>query len=720
MTFLELIPLTAALVNLVLTLFVITRNLRSVLTRVYALWGLSITIWNIGTFFLFRVEDASSAYFWAWFLQIGVIFLPVSLFHLCALIGHVQMRGFLWFLYGVHFLFLLILSQGHFIAGVREVIYGQHLAFYSVAGKGFWPYLFVYAFSSTATMALLYRRQKQVPPLHRARLRLLMLANGILIVMGANDILPILGMDYYPLTKVQIFPFGSVAAIFYGIIVGYSVLQHQLLDVYVTFGKLVAHVVRFLFIFLLGLSLLLVITVFASHQFTPFSFFSSLAVLLVSAIVASILFPRLFGQGDESIERRILGDRFEYHDQIQGFVQSIPRYSSTHSLLGDLHDLLVRTVQVRGYEIILLDETTRAFSVFRSYPERPPTPVASLKMDSAIFSLFTKTRMDYLAFNLAYAAPGATALERQARDELKAWKAEFCFPFFANDAPFGLLLLGEKGSGDPYTPHDLFLLTALMKNLSLVINQIRLQNQILLAQEMELLGRMSRGMAHDLNNLLTPVSTLLQLIGDDGADREKIDELLPMSLRNIRAVQAYIKEALFFSQHQAPHLQQFRLDLLLHKAVELAEGQLKRQQVKAIVETPPEAVMVEMDEALILRLIGNVLSNAIDASPVGGEIRLELQRLAKTDPQRDWLRTRVSDVGEGISRKNLERIFTPYFTTKDRGDERRGFGLGLAICRKIVHLHGGNLTIESVEKKGTTVQVDLPSRPVVPMTAVRA
>jgi two-component system nitrogen regulation sensor histidine kinase GlnL len=68
------------------------------------------------------------------------------------------------------------------------------------------------------------------------------------------------------------------------------------------------------------------------------------------------------------------------------------------------------------------------------------------------------------------------------------------------------------------------------------------------------------------------------------------------------------------------------------------------------------------------------------------------------------------DHGEGIPRENLERIFTPYFTTKNRDSRGRGFGLGLAICRKIATLHGGSLTIDSQVKKGTTVQLDLPTR----------
>ena len=101
----------------------------------------------------------------------------------------------------------------------------------------------------------------------------------------------------------------------------------------------------------------------------------------------------------------------------------------------------------------------------------------------------------------------------------------------------------------------------------------------------------------------------------------------------------------------------------------------------------------------------------------------ELERLGKTDAKRDWLRVRVIDQGEGIPKENLSRILTPYFTTKNRGDENRGFGLGLAICRKIVNLHGGQLSIASQPKKGTTVQFDLPSRQikqVIPQIATSA
>ena len=100
----------------------------------------------------------------------------------------------------------------------------------------------------------------------------------------------------------------------------------------------------------------------------------------------------------------------------------------------------------------------------------------------------------------------------------------------------------------------------------------------------------------------------------------------------------------------------------------------------------------------------------MDASSDGGEVRIELIRLVKTDAARDWLRVRVTDRGTGIRTEDMSRIFQPYFTTKRTGDEGRGFGLGLAICRKIATLHGGSLTLTSEIGKGTIVNLDLPNR----------
>ena len=175
-------------------------------------------------------------------------------------------------------------------------------------------------------------------------------------------------------------------------------------------------------------------------------------------------------------------------------------------------------------------------------------------------------------------------------------------------------------------------------------------------------------------------------------------------------VQAYVNDALFFSQNHKIEMQPANLDQVIFKVVELAEPKLKRREVRVELPELPSTV-VEMDRVLIQRLLGNVLSNAIEASAPGSTIRLELQRLAADDASREWIRVRVIDHGAGISRENLQRITSAYFTTKDSGDENRGFGLGLTIVQKIVSLHAGSVTVDSTPGCGSTFTIDLPSEP---------
>jgi signal transduction histidine kinase len=98
-------------------------------------------------------------------------------------------------------------------------------------------------------------------------------------------------------------------------------------------------------------------------------------------------------------------------------------------------------------------------------------------------------------------------------------------------------------------------------------------------------------------------------------------------------------------------------------------------------------------------------------------VTVSLDHLARSEETRNWLRIRVIDEGQGIASSDLERVFTPYFTTKNTGDSHRGFGLGLAICRKIAALHGGELSIDSELHHGTTVIFDLPTKQIFPAAA---
>jgi len=707
MKFGELIPLVGALLNFTLAIFVLVQNPRAAVARVYFLMGMCFAVWNYGTFWMFRVpagpDHYADALFWARFLQFGVIFIPLTLCHVSFLVAQIRMpKRIVWAAYSFHIFLFCSNFTGFFLAGVRNVGY----AWYSVAGTGFWMLSGVFSLMWVSVVVLIWHR-RSLPPLGKRRLTPLIAAQTAFAIFGCNDVLPILGIYYYPYTHYQVYPFGSMAVILYGVIVGYSVLQYQLLDVHVTLNRSAAKAVRVLFIFLTGLCTLLVLWLFNREEFTFYSFFAALLTLMIGALCAALLFPRLFGETSEVVERHILGDTFEYQDQVRKFIETITWHSDLTTLFNDLHELLTRVFRLESYSLILRNETNLLFELTRAYPAGSSRTLPELRPQSAIFRYFETSKREYLPLDSDHQRSRSGLLARQAREELAPMQAHFAFSLSSEGEIFGLLLAGNK-INEQFTSNDVGLLISLVSNLSLIVNQIRLRTQVQQAMELDLLGKMSRGMAHDLNNLLTPVWTLLQLSNENGNTEPLDDELLPVALRNVATMRAYIKEALFFSENLRPDLQLGRLDLVIHQAADLARASRKKE-VEVVADTPGEA-LVEMDEVLIQRLIANLISNAIDASPSGSQIRVQLERLAKSEVNREWWRVRVIDQGEGIPKENLGRILTPYFTTKNRGDENRGFGLGLAICRKIVNLHGGQLTITSQPRKGTMVQFDLPSR----------
>ena len=122
----------------------------------------------------------------------------------------------------------------------------------------------------------------------------------------------------------------------------------------------------------------------------------------------------------------------------------------------------------------------------------------------------------------------------------------------------------------------------------------------------------------------------------------------------------------------------------------------KASEHKISVHFPEEILVADMDAALIVQVVVNIVNNAVKYTPAGSEIRIEAQR------EGALLAVRISDDGPGIAAEDRERVFDMFYTAKDRqADGRRGLGLGLALCRSIVTAHGGTITAEECNPHGT-------------------
>jgi signal transduction histidine kinase len=270
-------------------------------------------------------------------------------------------------------------------------------------------------------------------------------------------------------------------------------------------------------------------------------------------------------------------------------------------------------------------------------------------------------------------------------------------------APSLLLALGTKLNQWPYTYPEVQRLQNIAELMDNILTHSRLTTQAALKAKFDDLTMVSRGLAHDLKNLITPVSSFLVHAESQLVPGSAEQEVHAAAKRSVRMMTDYIREALFFANRLEPKFENVVLNSILESARDLASTHAARRSVIMRFSAVRKFHLVA-DAVLLQRLIVNLLVNAIDASSPAGEVLLAID-----DEREGWLCLRVSDRGSGIAPEHLNRIFEPYFTTKEFGDDTRGFGLGLTICQKIVHLHRGTISVKSDLGHGTTVAVYLPT-----------
>jgi len=148
-----------------------------------------------------------------------------------------------------------------------------------------------------------------------------------------------------------------------------------------------------------------------------------------------------------------------------------------------------------------------------------------------------------------------------------------------------------------------------------------------------------------------------------------------------------------------PHFQDVDLNGLVEGVARLFDAQLKSHAppIRGKFELERSLPRIAADPELLHKAISNLVLNAVDAMPNGGEL---VVRTAKNDKR---VRVEVSDMGVGLTGEECERLFTPYYTSKQHGT-----GLGLAIVQSIVSDHGGRITVDSAPARGTTFKIELP------------
>ena len=231
-----------------------------------------------------------------------------------------------------------------------------------------------------------------------------------------------------------------------------------------------------------------------------------------------------------------------------------------------------------------------------------------------------------------------------------------------------------------------------------ITDKVHLQQQLLTSEKLASIGLLSAGVAHEINTPLTGISSYIQMLQKKLTDTHYAQILEKVEAQTDR-VARIIKNLLTFARSPSEaSFQRVDLKQSIEEILSLIDYKLKTMNIRLHLDLAPVPAIYAQGERLQQVFI-NIILNALDAMPGGGDLRIGLARQGDTEI------VRISDTGTGIKPEHRSRIFDPFFTTKGVG---KGTGLGLSISYAIVKEHDGRIDVQSEAGRGSTFTITLP------------
>jgi signal transduction histidine kinase len=228
-----------------------------------------------------------------------------------------------------------------------------------------------------------------------------------------------------------------------------------------------------------------------------------------------------------------------------------------------------------------------------------------------------------------------------------------------------------------------------------------LEQHLYQSEKLAALGVMAGGIAHELRNPLSVSFSAAQFLLEPPDDPVFQQECVRKILDGIQRASMIIENLLRFARPSSSNqTQSLNFVALIHETLSMLTPQAKLQKINVLEEYAEPCVPISGNANLLQQVVMNLILNAYQAMPAGGEVKVAIRR------EGGEAVVRVRDTGSGISPSHLSKIFDPFFTTRPVG---KGTGLGLSICHTIVEQHGGTIAVESsTEGQGSTFVVRLP------------
>lgn len=546
----------------------------------------------------------------------------------------------------------------------------------------------------------LHRRTRKVESrVESTRVGSLVIGGAVAITFSVLDFLPAVGVTFPQI--------GTYLVLVFMYVLSQSLQRQRLLDIYELVGRLAVMTA-------MGTTLAAMFTGLVYWSELSGQFFLN---AVVAALVILILFDPLRSTVEEKIQEFILRERWELERQIAATRADLWHVFDINEIGRVLMMGLDRTRRMTHAALFVVSSDGQRYERINSLGNEIPQKVEL----AAVRPLLDRLEREGVVTTEALTSElqehreeGQEQLESAVEVLMKAMsvlRSDLILPISADEVALGLITLrDERLTEEPYTVDDIQTLKPLALQVGVAIQNSQYYAKMKERDRLASLGEMAAGLAHEIRNPLGAIKGAAELLDDpresSGEAADEAGEFLDVIVEETDRLNRVVSTFLDYARPYKGNPELLNVNDVIRRTAQLQEAS-RAQEVDFELELDDNLPMVRADPERLHQVFINLIRNAVQAMDGRGRIRitsvLRATRGAKRD--RSKVEIRFSDNGPGISEAVLEKIFIPFYTTKDEGT-----GLGLPICQRIVQDMGGSIEVDSTSTEpGTTFIVALPA-----------
>ena len=661
-----------------------------------------------------------------------VFIIPVYLHFTYTFLGITRRKWLIGLLYAFSGC-LSAFSQGdYYLAGAEQYFFG----YYAKGG----PLLFVFGVASTAnTLYCVYllfcSLREERDPDRKNKTKYIILGLGAAALMTHFNFLPLAGIGFYPLGNLDFIPI---------LLLGFAVLKHDLLDIgFVVQKGLIYSLLTGMLTGFYALMIILFNQVFKGVGQAGSIFFS-----VFFFVVIVFVFDPLKRRVQLVIDRILFKDKYDYQKTLAALSDAMASMLNLDEIMEKTLRALTGVMHLAWGYVMLMAKGDEQFQVHRQMGALLDAKGLSISRLSPLVQEMGRRKREVTQYNLEEWSESCDA-PSLLKEDFGKLGGTVVIPMVFKGEINGLLVLGNKKTGDLFTSDDLGLLHTLANQCAISIENAKAyqliedlnrnlekmveertqelkkaleekektQDLLVRSESLAAVGALVAGVAHELNNPIASVYSLVQSAVEtieeippeqaieserDSEETEELIDDLRFSLKELNRAKDIVASLLGISRQTEEYSEPVAVNDVCKDALKVLYNQYKHTGIEIIEAYEGSLPEIKGNFANLGQVCLNVVSNAIHAVDSGrGRIVLKTWH----DQQRGMVIFECEDNGPGISKGVMKDIFKPFFTTKDVG---KGTGLGLYISYEIVRRHNGNIFVQNNLHGGATFRVEFP------------